>query len=259
MHQLKEGLYDLISNVLFFEEPGSGGRKFHPRISMDATNSYHSLEWWQKERVHDLYIDYFFRRQENFWREKGMEKLPAIRNATNMLICGEDLGMVPDCVPGVMRELEILTLEIQRMSKNPATEFLAEEDIPYLSVASPSSHDMSPLRLWWEESDDAQIQRFYNQELGMGGQKPARCETYVSEAIIRQHLYWPGMWTVFPMQDLLGMDENLRAKDPEKERINVPANPRHYWRYRLHIPMEELLTQRSFNEKLRAMLQLAGR
>jgi 4-alpha-glucanotransferase len=49
--------------------------------------------------------------------EEAMHKLPYLKRATNMLICGEDLGMVPHCVPDVMEQLGILSLEIQRMPK----------------------------------------------------------------------------------------------------------------------------------------------
>lgn len=252
-------LFDLVSNVLFLEVPGSERRQFHPRISMMDTLSYETLDGDLKQRVYDLYVDYFYRRQEDFWLERALEKLPAVSKATNMLICGEDLGMVPACVPGLMRDLEILTLEIQRMSKNPATEFLAEKDIPYLSVCSPATHDMSPIRLWWEESADDQIQRFYQDELGMEGSKPAAGEPYIVEAIIRQHLGWPGMWAVFPLQDLLGMDDSLRRADPNEERINVPSDPNHYWRYRLHLNIEDLLKAEAFNEKIREMLKESGR
>ncbi|MEJ7660076.1 MAG: 4-alpha-glucanotransferase [Hymenobacter sp.] len=66
-----------------------------------------------------MYVDYFYRRHEEFWREQGLIKLPAVRYATNMLICGEDLGMVPASVPGVMHQLGILGLNIQRMPSRP--------------------------------------------------------------------------------------------------------------------------------------------
>lgn len=258
---LKIGLYDLISNLLFFEVPGSEGRQFHPRISLDATYSFQALDGWQQQKVHDLYIDYFYRRQNDFWEEKAMQKLPAIRKATNMLICGEDLGMVPECVPGVMHELEILSLEIQRMSKNPATEFLVEKDIPYMSVCSPSTHDMAPIRLWWQdaEEDQPRMQRFYNHILGMPGMRPPHCEPYIAEAIIKQHLHWPCMWAVFPLQDLIAIDGNLRFPNPAEERINVPSNPNHYWRYRFHMNLEDLMQADDFNERVRSMLLRSGR
>lgn len=255
----QEKLLDLVSNVLFFEVPGSNGTQFHPRINFKDTIAFQWLPDHLKHGLLALHDDYFYTRQNDFWREKALEKLPALKKASDMLICGEDLGMVPDCVPGVLKDLGMLTLEIQRMSKNPSTEFLQEKDIPYLSVMSPGTHDMSPLREWWEESDRSQIQRFYNHELGFQGGHPYFCETWVATRIIEKHLYWPGMWAVFPIQDLLAMNEQLRRKHPQEERINVPANPKHYWRYRLHLSTKELLTADTFNNHIKNMVKNSGR
>ncbi len=256
---LQDRLYTLISNVLFFEEPGSKGQLLHPRIDFQKTPSFKALDSVTRHQLDALYQHYFYERQEALWKEEAMRKLPAIKSATNMLICGEDLGMVPACVPGVMKDLGILSLEIQRMSKNPQTEFLQPEDIPYTSVCSPSTHDMAPLRLWWQQSDWAQIQRFYNKELGREGLCPEQCEAWLAEAILRQQLHGPAMWVVFALQDLLAMSEALRRDDPAAERINVPANPQHYWRYRMHLRLEDMLKASSFNDQLKGMLQEAGR
>lgn len=252
-------VYRLFSEVLFFEEPGSDGREFHPRIDFPSTRSFQVLAPEQQDKLRALHHDYFYSRQDTFWRDEAMQKLPALKAATNMLICGEDLGMVPASVPGVMRALGILSLEIQRMSKNPATEFLQASDIPYLSVTSPSTHDMSPVRAWWEESDKAQMARFYRDELHFMGEPPYYCEPYVAKAIIRQHLQWHNMWTIFPLQDLLAMDAGLRREDPFSERINVPANPKHYWRYRMHVSLDNLIEATEFNTALANMLTESGR
>ncbi len=256
---LKDPLFKLLSDVLFFEVPGSQGQAFHPRIDFQKTYSFKQLDKGTQQKLEALYNNYFYSKQEDFWREQAMTKLPAIKNATNMLICGEDLGMVPDCVPGVMRDLGILSLEIQRMSKNPKTEFLQADDIPYLSVCSPSTHDMPPLRLWWLESERELIQRFYNKVLGFEGTAPATCIPYIAERVVTQHLQWPGMWTVFPIQDLLALSEQLRRENPAEERINVPANPQHYWQYRLHLDLERLLDEERFNQYLKGLVRDAGR
>lgn len=256
---LKKRLYSLVSNVLFFEVPGSGGSQFHPRIDMQKTWSFRLLDGYTQGQLVGMYNDYFYNRQEEFWREKGMTKLPAMKEATNMLICGEDLGMVPACVPDVMEDLGILSLEIQRMAKNPNTEFLHPNDIPYWSVCSPSTHDMSPIRLWWEEETPDRRQRFCNRELGWWGEGPDTCTPQLAEAIILQHLNWPTMWTVFPLQDILAIDGDLRHPDPSAERINVPANPQHYWRYRMHLNMEDLMAADAYNNRIRAMLEEAER
>jgi 4-alpha-glucanotransferase len=175
-----------------------------------------------------------------------------------MLICGEDLGMVPACVPDVMRQLGILSLEIQRMPKGEGREFFHPAEAPYMSVVTPSTHDMSTVRGWWEE-DRAATQRFFNNELGQWGEAPMFCEDWINKAIVLQHLYSPAMWSVFQMQDLLGMDEKIRRFDPHEERINIPSNPRHYWQFRMHLSMEELIREKEFNHNLKGYIEASGR
>ncbi len=254
---IKEGLLDCASEVLFFEVPGSQGTQFHPRCTMQTTRSYQELDPDQRRRVEELYNDYFFRRQEEFWQARGFEKLPAMRKASPMLLCGEDLGMVPACVPGVMHELGILSLEIQRMPKTHTIEFFDPAKAPYMSVVSPSTHDMPTLRSWWRE-DSATTARFAWQMLGSAF-PTLELSGEVASRIIWQHLQSPAMWAVFPLQDLLAMDETLRNPDPESERINVPAIMPYYWRYRMHLSLGELATAKTFNKQLSRLIQASGR
>lgn len=256
--RLKHGLFDLISNVILFEEEGSQGSHFHFRFNMAGTFSFRYLDGHTQQQLKDLYVDYFFRRQDEHWRKEALEKLPALKRASDMLICGEDLGLVPGCVPAVMQQLGLLSLEIQRMPKDPAKEFFHPNDAPYLSVVTPSTHDMSTVRGWWEE-ERSKTQRFYNHELGQYGEAPFFCDAWINRAIVIQHLYSPAMWSVFQIQDLFGIDEKLRRQDPQGERINVPANPRHYWRYRMHVSLEELHRQKSFTNELKQLISASGR
>ena len=256
--KIKQGLFDLISNVILFEEPNSNGERFHFRISMENTSSFRDLDWHVQQKLKDLYVDYFFRRQDDIWRKEAMQKLPSLKQSTNMLVCGEDLGMVPHCVPDVMKQLGILSLEIQRMPKDPNREFFHPNDAPYLSVVTPSTHDMSTIRGWWEE-DRAKTQRFFNQLMGQSGDAPFYCEAWINRAIVLQHLYCPAMWSIFLMQDLLGMSETLRRQNPHEERINIPANPKHYWKYRMHISLEDLLKEKEFNKELKEYITNSGR
>ncbi len=256
--EIKQGLFNLVSNVILFEAEGSQGQQFHFRIAMEITASFRYLQWNTQQQLKDLYINYFFRRQDNFWREEAMKKLPALKRSTNMLVCGEDLGMVPNCVPDVMKQLGILSLEIQRMPKDPAREFFHPADAPYLSVVAPSTHDMSTIRGWWEE-DRAKTQRFFNYELGQWGDAPFFCEAWINKAIVMQHLHSPAMWSIFQLQDLLGMDEEIRRENPHDERINNPADAKNYWKYRMHIYLEDLLKQKNYNEDLKASIEASGR
>jgi 4-alpha-glucanotransferase len=258
--RLKQGLFDLITNVILLGEPAAEGKEWEGafRFDMEKTSSFQFLPQEVQGTLKSLYINYFYQRQDDFWEQQAMEKLPALKRSTNMLICGEDLGLVPACVPGVMRTLGLLSLEIQRMPKAPGTAFLHPKEAPYLSVITPGTHDMSVLRGWWEENRELS-QRFYNEILGQQGSAPYFCEPWVVRNIIAQHFQSPAMWAIFQLQDLLGMDGALRRENPHDERINIPANPKHYWRYRSHLSLENLLKADAFNEDIRRMVRESGR
>lgn len=254
---IREALMDLVGEVLFFEVPGTFGTEFHPRMSMPDTRSFKALDEDDQWRVKQLYVNYFYRRQEGYWEAKALEKLPAMRAASDMLLCGEDLGMVPACVPRVMRELGMLSLEIQRWPKTGGIEFSDPAHAPYMSVVSTGTHDMATLRGWWREDEKVRA-RFAWEMFGVAfPEKELTGE--MARRIIAQHLHSPAMWAVFPFQDLLAMDENLRSNDVEGERINIPAITPFYWRWRMEMTVEELAAAEGFNTKLRGLVETAGR
>jgi 4-alpha-glucanotransferase len=256
--KLKLGLFDMISNVILLEDESAPENHFHFRFDMESCASFRALEASTQSRLKDLYVDYFYRRQDHFWMQAAMQKLPALKRVTNLLICGEDLGVVPACVPEAMRQLGLLSLEIQRMPKNPGQEFFRPASAPYLSVVTPSTHDMSTIRGWWQE-DRKLMQKFFNLELGRAGEPPDDCDPSLNREIILQHLACPAMWSIFQLQDLLGMDEHLRRANPDEERINVPAIPNYYWRYRMHLTLEALLKAVTFNDGLAKLVREHGR
>jgi 4-alpha-glucanotransferase len=176
-----------------------------------------------------------------------------------MLACGEDLGMIPACVPEVMDAQKILSLEIQRMPKDPAQTFAIPAEYPYLCVCTTSTHDMTPLRAWWDEEDPLLIQRYFREVLGQQGPVPAHLTPEFCEQIVRQHLASPAMFTILPLQDWLAIDGELRYPKPEEERINVPAICPWYWRYRMHLSLENLLQQEAFNAKILTLVRESGR
>jgi len=254
---IRDGLYALHCEVLFIRDSRQPD-KFHPRISMHSSATFRDLSDENRRTLDRIYVDYFYHRHTEFWKQQALKKLPALISATKMLVCGEDLGMVPDSVPDVMNALEILSLEIQRMPKKPNTEFAMPADAPYRSVCTTSTHDMNPIRAWWEE-DAALTQRFYNRALGMQGPAPAVCETWIIERIIDQHLLSNAMWIILPWQDWMAIDVVLRNEHPLAERINVPSNPRNFWCYRMHITLEQLLTEDVYNKKITEMITNSGR
>ncbi len=257
-HQkIKQGLYNLISNIILFDANGDG-QYFHFRFGMESTTSFKFLSDDTKQQLKNSYVNYFFKRQDDFWKQEALQKLPALKRVTNMIVCGEDLGLVPACVPDVMQQLGLLSLEIQRMPKDSSKQFFHPNDAPYLSVVTPSTHDMSTIRGWWE-ADKSSIQHFYNHELGQWGDAPFYCEAWINKAIVVQHLYSPAMWSIFQLQDLMGINELVRRDNPKEEQINVPADPNHYWQYRMHMSIEDLQKASSFIDELADFIKASGR
>jgi len=255
--RLADGLMGLIDNVLFIEDPYEKG-KYHPRIAAQYTYAYRALTDYERWCYNRLYNDFFYRRHNDFWYGKAMWKLPPLIDSNNMLCCAEDLGMIPDCVPAVMGALEIQSLEIQRMPKDPHRMFGDTWQYPYYSVCTTSTHDMGGIRLWWEE-DRAKSQRYYNEVLQQSGDAPYFAEPWLCEKILELHVKSPSMLCIIPLQDWLSMDSSLRRENPADEVINVPANPRHYWRYRMHLTVEQLSAATMFNTRLRDLIASSGR
>lgn len=254
---LRDGLYALISNVLFVPDR-KVPNTYHPRISAQHDYAYRALGDWDKDAFNRLYNDYYYKRHNQFWFDEAMKKLPVLTSATRMLVCAEDLGMVPACVPWVMDALKVLTLEIQSMPKNPHYTFGHLWENPYRSVATVSTHDMPTLRGWWEEDREV-AQRFFNEALYHDGPAPHPMPGWLAEEVVTRHLESPSMLCLLSWQDWMSLDEALRHPDPDFERINVPANPRHYWRYRMHLSVEQLMAATALNEKIRGLVKSFGR
>ena len=254
---LRDGLYALISDVLFVRDHTNPG-VFHPRISAQLDFIYESLYDNDKAAFNRLYNDYFYRRNNQFWYQEAMKKLPKLVQATRMLVCAEDLGMVPDCVPWVMDELKILSLELQSMPKDPSVKFGHLSRNPYRSVCTISSHDMPTLRMWWDENIQ-RTQEYYNTMLYRQGPAPHPLPGWLASDIISRHLTSPSMLCILSIQDWLATDEALRLPDADAERINIPANPKHYWRYRMHLNIEDLAADKRFVQNITEMISQSGR
>ena len=253
----RERLYSLISDVLFVRDHRDSNR-YHPRIAVQHDYIYDSLDDNGKYIFNKIYNDYFYRRNNRFWYREAMNKLPCLTEATRMLTCAEDLGMVPECVSWVMNELKILSLELQSMPKEPYIRFGNLDTFPYRSVCTISSHDTPTLRQWWDE-DAARTQEYYNSKLQKYGEAPHPLPGWLSRDVILRHLKCPSMLCILTIQDWLSIDEYLRHPNPDVERINIPSNPRHYWRYRMHVCIEDLMNNNDFNQNIIDLIKEGGR
>ena len=331
---MRKGLLRLQHNVCLLRDPEDADA-LYPRIEMEKTNSFQELEEWARHSLSWLYDDYFFHRQDQLWRENARRTLPALMGCTGQLVCGEDLGMVPSCVPPVLEELGILGLRIQRMPHEEG-EFGCPDRYPYETVCSPSCHDTTTTRAWYE-ADAGRRARYAKNILGMTGDgrlsssfppplayraerveegsgsgerrtsagsvgstdlkgvvmmddgsggktgggggigggggaesnggrftepqhpPPDKCEPHVMRAIIRQHMASPSALAVFPAQDLLALVEEYAQRPAEEETINDPTNPKHYWRFRLHVRLEDMLANTVWLSDIRQLVNEAAR
>ena len=249
---IRDGLYRLIANVLFLEDMHTPGM-YHPRFMVYNEPVYEMLSGEEKDAFMRLYNNYYYERHNSFWAEGAVRRLSAILSETRMLVCAEDLGLLPACVPQVLDRLRILSLEIQSMPKQPGYEFSHLEVNPYRSVCTLSTHDMAPLRLWWEENI-GRTQRFYATVLQQQGRAPHQLPPHLAEQVVARLMYCPSMACILQIQDWLAMDADLRGRNAADERINSPYDVYNQWKYRMRPTLEQLLAQQKLNQKIRTMI-----
>lgn len=255
--RIRNGLFAIANEVLFLRDP-QDNKKYHPRISAGQSYMYRELSASDRYAFDQLYWHFFYHRHNEFWKEQALQRLTPLVGCTDMLVCGEDLGMIPESVPDVMNKLQIFSLEIERMPKTPQREFADMFNLPYHSVCTTSTHDMGPLRNWWKE-DREKIQRYYTNVLQRKGEAPEECTAEIAAQIISNHLGTRSMLVIIPLQDWFAMDDTIKRKDIEAERINIPGNSNHYWRYRMHVTLEKLLEADGLNQKIVKMIADSGR
>lgn len=256
-NRIFNGLMTLTDDVLFIADPYKGGH-YHPRITGDHTYAYKHLPRERQAQYRRLYEHFYYHRNDSFWKEKAMCKLPPLIDSTSMLCCAEDLGMIPACVPSVMDKLEILSLKVQRMPSEFGVESGDTYSYPYYSVCTTSTHDMGGIRQWWEENKE-RTRRYFTHRLHLSGEAPYYAEPWICDRIVADHLASPSMLCILPLQDWLSVDGSVRRHDPREEQINDPANPANNWNYRMHLSLEELCGARDLSTRIRKMITASGR
>jgi 4-alpha-glucanotransferase len=254
---VKNKLYDLLSDVILLKDEKNAGQ-YHFRIDMQKTNAFKNCSEDEQIKLVELYNQYFYNNQNEIWEESAKEKLEALQQSTEMLICAEDLGMVPEIVEPALLSREILSLQVQRMPKKSYQRFSNPTDAPYLTVVTPSTHDMSTIREWWTENK-LQTQFFFNHSLLKTGKAPIKADSEICKLILNNHLHSKAMWCVFLIQDLLSADDQLKRKKVLEERMNIPANPDHNWNYSMNISIEQLLREKEFTKTIKKMIVASDR
>ncbi|MCX7030219.1 MAG: 4-alpha-glucanotransferase [Spirochaetes bacterium] len=251
-NRIKEALYRWHADRALL---AAGRDRFFPSWYYERSQAFIGLDDDRRRRLQDLFRE---RRtaSERIWERRGRDLLAMVRDASDMLVCAEDLGDVPDCVPRVLADLGILGLRIERWArewKRPGSPFIPPAEYPALTVCTPSVHDTSTLRGWWEE-DRAEREAFYPL-LELGGACPDRLTPEVHAAIVERCLGSRSRLCMFPLQELLDLDPDLWTPDPRGDRVNVPGTVADTnWTWRMPLTIESLTGRTGLADRLRAMV-----
>lgn len=255
---IRDGLLRLAANVLFVADSQQPSM-LHPRIGAWKEPVFEALGDSDRDAYMRICQHYFGQRNQRFWCQKGEQRLDAVFRSTRMLVCAEDLGYMPEGARDVLDRLRMLTLEIQTLPKVDGYEFVPLSANPVRSVCASTTHDMAPLRLWWEQNPQ-QAQHYYTTMLQKEGRAPRQLTLALAEEIVARHLYSPSMLCVLPIQDWMACDAALSAvSSPSDERINTPGDSYNRWQYRMVQTLDELKKAFSFNKKLKAMVERSRR
>lgn len=254
---IRDGLCQLCANVLFIED---GARKahYHPRYQGSAAPAFQYLTPAEQNAYLSICHHYATDRHNSLWTQTGARRLSAILSDCHMLVCGDTLGHMPSSCADVLERLRILSHHVQLLPSCGAQGFAHLESYPYLSMASPTTHDMAPMPLWWEENR-AMAQRYWTVMLQKEGQAPRQLPPHIAHEMVMRHLYCPSMLCVVSLQDLLATDDNLRDRDVYGSRVNNPADCYNRWQYRMHVDIEELNHSTQFNKKIQTAITRSKR
>jgi 4-alpha-glucanotransferase len=212
---------------------------FVPTWLYKDSRAYRSLSEKEKETLEAL-LEERQKESEKIWEREGRKLLSVLASSSSMLPCAEDLGAVPECVPRVLKELNILGLRVVRWFREWDKEgqpYVPFEDYPELTVCTPAVHDSSCLREWWDrEADQEQFIRF----LGLHS-LPKVYNPGMAKTVLQKIAGAGSRFRVFQIQDLLHLSHKWYSPDPAQERINVPGTLTEFnWTWRLPATPEEI-------------------
>ncbi len=235
---------------------------YAPAWLFSDSGSYQSLSEEEKNRFKDL-VHTKGEESELLWEKTGRHLLSFMEEETEMLICAEDLGVVPQCVPKVLEELGILGLKIcfwTRDYDNPEAPFISPRKYPHVSVAMLSAHDTVTMRQWWEEQADESTKTAFAKAFFENTESKIADRTAYSPDLAllvnSAFLQAGSRLCVFQIQELFSLTDTYRSTDPGSERINVPGTvtPEN-WSYRIPVPLEELAEDEYFILTVSAMIE----
>ena len=229
--------------------------RFFPVWYYRESKAYKTLSAEEKNNLEAL-LEKRSKKSEKIWAQHGTKLLSVLVESSDMLPCAEDLGAVPACVPRVLSKLKILGLRVIRWHRKWDKEgqpYVPFDEYPQLSVCTPSVHDSSTIREWWEhEADQMQFSGF----IGVPS-LPAKYNPGTAKIILSKTASSRSRFRVFQIQDLLHLSAKWYSNDPAQERINVPGTSNEFnWTYRLPAQIEEIAKDRDLILTIRELSRI---
>ncbi|MDI9357394.1 MAG: 4-alpha-glucanotransferase [Phycisphaerales bacterium] len=250
-NSINQKILSLHSQVILVHDTDDE-TKWHFRFNMHDTYSFKRLDQQTQDILRTLYHDYFFNKQKKVWQRHGLETLTALKRNTKLLICAEDLGFITPEITDIIKQLCILSLEIQRMPKNYGQDFVDLSQVSYLSVSTPSTHDSSTLKGWWED-EEFNKEKLYTTYLHLSQPVPQKFTKELSYGLLKQFVLSPSLLSIFPIQDLMHLNDEWQILRNQEERINDPGNPNNYWGYRMPISLKKMIANKRWVEDVQTL------
>ena len=229
-------LQQLCTETALIRDPYSEG--YHPRIALERSRLFQRWGAELQGRWQAISGDFFYVRHNKLFQQTALRRLGALIEHTDLLLCAEDLGMIPATVPAVLETLQILSLELERMPKSfTPTGWADPKTFPSRSIATTSTHDMPSLRGWWSALPKSEQERYLREELQ---QRDPLSEEELYRKIVAAHLDSPALATILPLSDWMSLEHRLWLTSPEDEQINHPEDPAQYWSYRFPLSVSSL-------------------
>ncbi len=256
--EVKDGLLKVYWNRVFI--PSGDENTFYPFWYWYNQPVLFTLPEYEQKKLQEI-LKRNEDSQNGLWEANATKLLSVLANETDMLVCAEDLGAVPSCVPTVLNKLNILSLRIERWARNwnvPYSPYYDMDEYPRLSVCTTSCHDTSSLRGLWQEPDfDRDL---YWSHAHLPGTAPQEMTPSVARTVLTHVFSSNSMFCILPAQDYFALSANLSKVPAEEERVNVPgtvggAN----WCYRLPCSVDDLLDYASLSSEIRKLVDVRKR
>ena len=239
-------------------EDGAG--TFYPSWYREGTKGFQSLGEAERAALRGL-IDRRRRESEETWERHGQKLLAEMQNATDMLVCAEDLGDVPRCVP------RVLSRAGDSRAAHPSLVARIRQRSPGLPCPRHPSDGLSAaLRLHPVRARHLHHTRMVGggcrgegallPHAGRKGRLPGTDDKRAPgnhRASVPRRGESPH---IFQLQDLLDLDEKLWAADPRTDRINIPGTVSETnWTWRMPLSLEELRARAPLSARIRAIVE----